>query len=276
MFNNHKDDIFSFNVQFRNDIIFTEISTIRLHLLHALTENMKIIVNLIERQTIDYNEYFKKQLNAGAFFNMSTISKSIIPFTDEELMIIASSFRNTIAKSKFSTVCNKTVDPLETLKYFTKYFYIPVRLDYNTIPQTLQIFYLKQWLSIICIIFSVDSYVDKYQQSIPEIEIYKTCFNQFLDKDKKEVMCSKISTIDVQSIDKFLVNNLNESVKIQVFYHCLNKLFINANIEIIRRFCPNFNVVKNINPKCDGDWISPFDEDVNFQIQQLENINKIN
>ena len=43
---------------------------------------------------------------------------------------------------KYKEYCQKVADPVKVLKQFTKYYYIPVRIDYNSIPENVQNDYL--------------------------------------------------------------------------------------------------------------------------------------
>lgn len=266
------EDIFTFSVQFENDVLFTEMKIIRTHLIHMFTTNMELVTNLIKRQPIDYSSHASALNNAGAFFNLSTISKSIGSFTDEELYKLASTFHTSVSSSKFSMLTGKINDPIQTLLHFTKYMYVPSRLDFSSIPASMQLIFLKQWLSTVCILVSVSQYTDKFMSIVPVLEIYKGCLTQFLDKEKGLEMCQKIKTIGISSIDDMLLSKLNEKNRLLVFIQTLNKLVFNINIEIVQKFCPNYNVVKGINPGCDGAWVSPFDEDVNIQIKKLQDI----
>ena len=70
---------------------------------------------------------------------------------------------------------SKISDPVNLLLYFTKYLYIPVRLDFNTIPDGLKLKYLKQYIVCMCILFN-NNYIDKYISTLPELDIYKRCW----------------------------------------------------------------------------------------------------
>lgn len=270
---NQKEDVFSSTIKFQNDIIFTEITTIRNHLVYSILNNIKIISNFILRQTIDFsNENLQNIINnCGTFFNISTISKSISLLTDNELSTIASTFRASLMNSNFNSICNKIIEPIRVLLTFTKYFYLPVRINYETIPTNLQLLYLKHWLSSVCILISEEHYISKYIETIDSLDVYKNCFKQFLDKDenKRDIICQKMSKLSFEQIKNILIKLPNDQNLLHIFIHDFNNLFINMCIEIIQKFCPNYNVVRNINPKYNGIWLSPFDSDVKEQLDKL-------
>ena len=258
-------NIFEFTIQFKDDPIFTNLQTVRTHLLYSLFSNFSEIHALVLSQNIQ-----QYPQNAGNFFNLLTSVDSIKKFNEEQLTKIAATFMRSLQNSSFSTIVNKITDPLQCLIYFLKYFFIPVRLDFNTIPSNLQLQFTQTYLTAVVLSIVTRDVYQKYNELIQNMEIYNKCINRFLDEKKGLNTCDKAkSRLTFTVVDKYLNSRPDNSNPEQVFITNFNKLFIYSSIEVVKKFCPNYNVVKTANQKYDGSWLSPFDEDVNTQIKTL-------
>ena len=262
-----KNEIFDFTIQFQNDLIFTEIISLRYCILHAITANMDLSKNMIDRQDIDLIN--GKFANAGNFFNNALISNSIKCYTNEEFYAIASTLKADLSKSsKFAFLANKFQDPIKCFIYFTKYLIVPVRLDFNTIPEDKQYVFAKLWLTCISILIKLDSYTSKFMDAIPTLDTYHSCMNQVFAPGNNII--DALKRIDVVKIEGFITKRFDPNHKLSIFYIVMMKLIFHISVEIIKKFCPNYNICANSNPKYDGSWLSPFDLDVNTQINKLE------
>ena len=108
-------NIFEFTIQFKDDPIFTNLQTVRTHLLYSLFSNFSEIHALVLSQNIQ-----QYPQNAGNFFNLLTSVDSIKKFNEEQLTKIAATFMRSLQNSSFSTIVNKITDPLQCLIYFLK------------------------------------------------------------------------------------------------------------------------------------------------------------
>ena len=261
-------NLFEFSINFRDDQVFTNLSTIRTHFIYAIVNNFSLINQLVQSQPAEV----KYPMNVGNFYNLFSISNVIKKFSEEDIYKIAATFRASLMNSTFSTYAGKVTDPVQCLMYFTKYFYIPVRLDYNTIPDNLKLEFLNTWLTTISLTICSKELVNKYSDIIMKTEVYLNCISQFLHPTKGLDVCSRArGRLTFQMIDKYLNCRQDDNAE-QIFITVLNKIFIYSNKEIITKFCPNYNTVKTINKKYDRSWISFVDEDINFQINKLMSI----
>lgn len=269
MFAKKIEDIFSNNVNFESEISFTEMKNISYYLIHSLMKNINIVVDLSKRQTIDSTSNINPFQDAGIFYNLSLVLNSIVSITDGELAQIANTFKVDLMNSKYKNISEKLTDPIKHLEYFTKFMYIPVRLNYNTIPQYLQLTYLKSWLTVLIILTTRSEYINKYQSVYKNIDIYKRCLEVLMNNEDTR---RKMSNTTVQAIENILTTLAAQNNGLHNFIQLFSKFIFHINIEIINKFCPNFNTCQTINKKYDGIWLSPLDPDVNQQISRIKSI----
>lgn len=261
-------DIFDFNIRYRNDIAFTHMNEVMYYVLNAITANLDKFVNLIEQQTIDFKSSGTVFSNAGYFFNNSQISSIVKLYSDEDFMMICTTFKNQLLESNiFRSTASTLTDPIKCFIYFTKYFYIPVRVDISSFVNGLDKDFAKRWLSCVSILLNLELYTVKFNTTIPTLEVYHECLRKIFQDQVN--MLNKFKLQTVSKIKGYLVARYNPDHRVSIFYATMAKLIYNASSEIITKFCPNYRTVRNINPNYDGAWISPLDTDVGEQIVKL-------
>ena len=268
MLTSKPQDIFEFNMQYKNSIAFTEMKEIMTHLLYTITFNLDIFTKFIEKQRIKSEDSDNIINNAGDFFNISQTSEIIDLYSDNEFYELCSTFHKSISESKkIGIVARKMEDPVRAFIYFTKYMYIPVRVDVSTIPDKVLLSTAKRWLSILSILVQSTGYTGKYINIFKGLEVYHTCFKQILTNPS---IRSKFKSQNIEKINSYLANSFDINHKISLFYITLTKLIYSINTEVIHKYCPNYLFVKSINPKYNGVWISPLDPDVNNQYSHIQ------
>ena len=263
-------DIFEYNVQYDNDITFTEMRSIGYHLLRMITFNFEIVKNLYNKNNkIDFKSSDSVFQHAGLFYNILQSSKAIEVYDDKDFYNLCLTFKNSLnASRKFSFIANKFPDPIKCFIYFTKYLYIPVRVDVSSIPDDKQKEYARTWLSTITLLLFIRNYFIKFSTIIPTIDTYYQSLETAMTKPKVE---AALKGLDLGTIENFLTHKFNPNHKTAIYFATMMKIIYNASIEIIRKFCPNYPAAKYINPNYDGSWLSPLDMDVNNQIKQIQN-----
>lgn len=269
MFSKKVEDIFNNSVSFDTDISFTEMKNISHVLIHSLMKNINIVIDLSKRQNSDNTSNINPFQDAGSLFNLSLVLNTIIQISDSELAQIANTFKSDMMNSKYKNVSEKIMDPIKHMMYFTKYMYIPVRLNYNTIPWYLQLNYLKSWLTIIVILTTKIEYINKYQSVYKNLDIYKRCLDVLLQNEDTRI---KMSGTPLSSIENILSTVAVQNNGLHNYIQLFSKLIFHINIEIVNKFCPNFNACQTVNKKYDGVWLSPLDPDVNEQLTKLKSI----
>src|SRR5574344_1270401 len=113
MLTSKPQDIFEFNMQYKNSIAFTEMKEIMTHLLYTITFNLDIFTKFIEKQRIKSEDSDNIINNAGDFFNISQTSEIIDLYSDNEFYELCSTFHKSISESKkIGIVARKMEDPV--------------------------------------------------------------------------------------------------------------------------------------------------------------------
>lgn len=264
-----KNDIFEYNIQYQNDITFTEMRSVGYYILRMLTFNFDTFKGLwLRNSKIDFKDGSTVFTHAGLFYNAMQVSKAVETYTDNEFYELCLTFKNSISSSrKFSFLSNKFPDPVKCFIYFTKYFYIPVRIDVSSIDENMQKEYAKLWISCVSLLLFIHNYSIKFSAVIPTLETY---YQSLEATSVRPEVVAALKTLGVDKIESYLTHKYEPTHKTSIFYTTMMKLIYNASIEIIRKFCPNYPAAKSINPNYDGTWLSPLDTDVNTQIRQIQ------
>lgn len=271
MWKSNSEDIFKYNCVFKDDIIFTELPVIHRYFVYAIIQNIDMFVNIAKRQTFEKEGSSIYFTNAGMLFNILDVATSIDMMTQEELYKFASFFRKALVAGKYKEYCQKVVDPVKVLKQFTKYYYVPTRIDYNSIPENIQSDYLQRYLTIVAILLSNSQYINKLQPIYPELlQKYQDCYTTL--QRNPVVMQKLISTNSYDNVERCLLSSTNTNNNLQFFEIGLSKLVVEMSIEIVTRMCPSFANAFKINNKFDGIWLDPFDNDIQTQTNQLRKI----
>lgn len=252
-------DIFDSLSNFATDPIFLNTKLITKHFIYSLLKNFNTIIRISEI-TIPEN------VTGGKLFNTLTVVNESNLVNDDELVNIANVFKASIGNSNLKTISQKMNDPIKHFLYFTKYLYVPVRLDYKTIPEDLQIKFCKVWLTTVLLLISNSNYFMKYTSFINKIDVYKQCLGTLLTNPDTRM---KLLSFSYQQIEILLSTTPSQTNNLHIFMSVLNKLVATIHEEIIQKFCPNYNSCQYINKNYDGSWISPFDSDINLQLEQI-------
>lgn len=264
------DDLFKLAVDFKTDIYFQELGKIKSHLIHALTENIDVCVAVYKRQKIDKSARSAYFNDAGVFFNTMSITTTISQLTDEELLKIASSMKTSLCEDKYSTLCQDS-NPIKVMSQFTKYFFVPSRVSFASIPENVQTNLLKSFLTTIIILMFLDQYITKFNETIPVLDVYDMCIEQYFQENNGKIL-NGIKSLQWRRIDQYLHQTLKKENRSGCYFYGMNKIIGTICIEIINKFCPNFHIVKSINPKYNGGWESPFDTDIADHTRELNRI----
>ena len=166
-------DIFDSLSNFSSDPIFLNTKLITKHFIFSLLRNFNVLIRISET-TIPEN------ITAGKLFNTLSIVNESNLINEDELMNIANVFKSSIGNSNLKTFSQKIDDPIKHLMYFTKYLYIPVRLEYKTIPEDLQLKFCKVWLTTVCLLIVNSNYYSKFNSIINKLDVYKQCLKTLL------------------------------------------------------------------------------------------------
>ena len=273
---NKQQDIFEYNVQYTNDIVFNEMRTVGYYVIHTLTHNFRLFKGLYDRNSnIDFKSNSPVFKNAGLFYNAIQSSKAISLYTEQEFNDLCLSFKNSLAMNRtFNALSNRFPEPIKCFIYFTKYFYIPVRMDIASIPDNKQKDFARYWISTVSLLLYVRTYSIKFNTIIGTLDTYYQCLESIASRPE---IVQRFEGIRLEQIQSYLTHKFDAKHITAIFYATMMKLIYNMSIEIIHKFCPNYPETKLINPNYDGAWLSPLDTDVFAQVKQIQScIDNIN
>jgi len=220
-------------------------------------------------------------LNAGDLFNvlmktnpshenMSNSSELL----DSQLQKISKSFVDAIGKTpKLSRYLQHSMksDTTLTMWEFCHYFFVPVRLNQETIPDTVKIQTLRKWLTIIFTLPFCDEYARKYGSTINNIENISEGRVLLQNPDKIENI---ISQVDANWVCTVISESYNPKVFLQSFIRTFMHVALMSSGDILRKYNPFIVDCTKINPSYDGSWVIPLDPMFTDQLFKISSITK--
>ena len=221
-------------------------------------------------------------IDAGRVFNSllitspvstNTLNKSEL--TDEQFNIITGTFKNYVDKNqatKMSYYAKGISDPIDLMWEFCHYFFVPVRLQHDTIPRMIRINSLRKWLTICFTLPFVRNYTDKFVTAINNIQFLQAIYDKLIDDPNK---IDKIKGIDADFAKISIARVYNESNPTMIFVRVCMNIILMASIEIMKKYCPNYPECYRINPNYDGSWLNAFDPIYSEHLMELNNLTQL-
>ena len=160
--------------------------------IHHIDIWLSICQNNINSGTV-YNTI--TDIDAGKVFNSLLISSPMssntlnkTEITDEQFNLITETFKNYIDKNtsnKMSHYAKGIDDPIDLMWEFCHYFFVPVRLQHDTIPKMMKINSLRKWITLCCSLPFVKNYTDKYINAINNIQFVQVIYDKLIDDPNK-------------------------------------------------------------------------------------------
>jgi hypothetical protein len=211
-------------------------------------------------------------INAGGIF------KSFLSVETGDLLT-TQTFTN--IQNSFTTALSDT-----TLKRFTgnlnsfnlmfeccKYFFIPARLNADTIPDDIKEISLRNWLLIIMTIPFIRAYCDKYYTTMNNINFLYTVYDQL---EQKEKINAFVETVKFTWIKNNVISELyTSSHPTQVFIRVFMHIALLASIEILKIYNPTVKEANMYNPDYDGAWLVPIDHMREEHLKKLQDLFKL-
>lgn len=214
-------------------------------------------------------------LTASMFFNhfMKTSSETS-EISSEHLNVIANTFLGAISQTPTLKRYSETgvSDPVITMWSFCHYFFVPVRLNEDTIPQEMKVQSLKRWITTIFVIpFNIE-YCSKYSNLIKKY----TIINEGKDKLTPNAISQFKNNIKIEWINKIISDYYTVGQFTQEFIRTMMYMVILSSIDILKKYNPFIKETCTINPSYDGRWIPAFgDEMVNEQLKKINELTNL-
>ena len=260
----------SLDVKFSDDPAFQHIGDSLRALTYTFVHHIDVWLKL-------YSDIYSSttgfvDISASMMFNhfMKTASNTN-ELSISMLNIIANTFTEAIKETPvLKRYIETQSDPVMTMWKFCHYFFVPVRLNDDTIPQDVKIDSMRKWLTTIFTIpFSIE-YCSKFASAIKrynDIAEGKNRLTQETIKLFKEIKCDWINKI----INEYYSKNQFTQEFIRLFMH----VAILSSIDILKKYNPFIKEACHINKDYDGRWVPAFgDEMVNTQLKKINELTK--
>lgn len=274
MLNNNSVNDFDFNelhLEYSKDPKYIYIEESFKCLIVAIIANLAISQKILKEQSFEGCD----KLDAGDIFNglmIKNYSGTDHPdeLSNEDLMAIASVFKQQIEKQPHLKIyAMNSTDPINCLFDILHYMFIPIRLDVETIPDSIKLQSLRKWLTLVMTLPFQFIYSSQYEKSINGITFLQEATEKMLSSDHVLI---RISSVQPEFIVKTIARN-HTSNTTQRFIRLVGHMVIILSIEILRKYCPNILECCRINPSYNGVWLNlAFDNIFQQQVSELTKI----
>jgi hypothetical protein len=208
--------------------------------------------------------YSSNPLNAGNVYKSFMLIDTTEIFNEQAFRTIQNTF--TTALSSTSLKNYVSIDK-EIMFECCKYFFIPCRLNTDTIPNNIKEISLRNWLLVIMTIPFSRMYCDKYYTIVDNIPFLYTVYDQLEQSDK---INGFINTLKFEWIkNNAMCEAYTTAHATQVFIRVFIHVSLLASIEILKVYNPTIIDANVYNPNYDGTWIIPMDP------THMEHLNKL-
>lgn len=249
-------------INHENDIFFKHINIVLQIIVKLGLNNFYIFIDLLNKDEI-FNSDVGLMYNAQHFNN-----------------VIDSDYLNVLAQD-FITLCKTTKElshavPLEQItlqpwKFMFNachYFFIPLRINHNSIPEIVQFNNLLRWVNFIYLLPISKNFISLYQINYLEENSYFITLNSA--KTNIEI---KSKLRDQKNINDYCAHlyrspkTKNRAVK---FVRCYAIAIISISTDILKHYCPNIEEYIKINSVFKGQWLAFDDKLFNRQLYTLK------
>ena len=237
----------------------------------SVIANLSISQKLVKEQTFEGCD----KLDAGDIFNGLMIKNHngtahSDELSNDDLMSIATVFKQQVERqSHLKIYANQATDPINCLFDMMHYFFVPVRLDVDTVPEPIKFQSLKKWLTLVMTLPFQQIYSSQYEKSINGIYFLHEATEKMLSNEQ---VLQRISSVQPDFIIKTIARNRTSNTT-QHFIRLVGHLIIVLSIEVLRKYCPNIVECCRINPSYNGVWLNlAFDNIFQQQVSELTKI----
>lgn len=270
-------------VKFKDDPKFIHISETLKCLTYVFMHHLDIWIMLTQYNMNSGTGYATmSEIDAGRVFNNLLVSSPLssntlnkAELTDEQFTTVATSFRSYIDRNQSSKMyyyAKGLTDPIECMWEFCHYFFIPVRLQQDTIPKMTKVNSLRKWLTVCFTLPFVRSYTDKYLNAINNVQFLQVIYEKLIDDATK---VEKLMSINDNFAQITVAKIYNDQNPTQIFVRIFMNIMLMSSIEIMKKYCPNYPECYRINPNYDGVWLNPFDPIFSEHLLELNNLTQL-
>ena len=210
-------------------------------------------------------------ITASMFFNHLMKSSGTEELSVSMLNIIANTFMEAIKETPvLKRYADTKTDPVMGMWKFCHYFFVPVRLNDESIPQDVKIESLRKWLTTIFVIPFNAEYCSKYSSVVKKY----TLISEGRDKLTQNAVVQFKDNIKVDWINKIIAEYyVGKATFTLEFVRLTMHVALLSSIDILKKYNPFVKEACAINPNYDGRWVPSFgDEMVNTQLKKINEL----
>lgn len=216
-----------------------------------------------------------KDINAGQVLNSMMISSPIASNTtnttellnSEFDLVIASFYEACMSNNLLRSTAIKYKDPEVCMWELCHYFFIPVRLNYRTIPENIRKNSLRKWINVAFTIPFVANYRNKYINVVNNLTFIQLVQDAFVDNPQK---MQNVVQNDYKKIESCLGRRYSENSQLHKFVRACMNIMLFACAEMIKSYNPCLSECMQINAKFNGEWCNRFDPMLSTQLSKLD------
>lgn len=277
-------DAFSFmatKIKFKEDPKFVHIDDTLRILTYIFIHHIDLWLKLTKKlASNNFNNIYNElnQVDAGKVYNALMLTQPFdviggrtdTELSDSEYEGICNTFYTCVKQNKrLSFHLKDIVDPQECMWEYCHYFFVPVRLQHNSLPKSVQSNSLRKWLNVIFTLPFIPQYVRKFESVVPGVMGLETIYRNLQENPNK---VTQISKIELDWAYSTIARSFNKDNTTQAFIRLFMYISLLCSVEILKKYCPNYRACAAINPDFDGVWLNPFDQQ---HIDHLQELNKL-
>lgn len=259
------------NVRFQDDPIFNNMDETLKGLSYIYFKYYKLWNKMKSRYDQLQYDVSMGKIDAGYIYNKSLALGSEFDIPMQTYNIILESFKTYMASTKMKNYVSSDLDAETYTWNLCHYFFVPVRLLEKTIPKHIRFDLLKRWMTTCLILPMVDPYTNKFHESIRMLQEMKQIAKGIEENPSAMDKLEAVSKPFIDSVIKTSRSNSSQNPSSTLLKTSMN-IFILASIEILRKFCPNYEDCCRINPDYSGLWIDPLDSLCGIQMNKINGL----
>jgi hypothetical protein len=197
--------------------------------------------------------YSSTPLNAGNVFKSFMLIDTTEILPEQVLRTIQNTFMSALS----NTTLKRFIQENDNMFECCKYFFIPARLNVETIPLPIKESSLRNWILIIMTIPFSRIYCDKYHSIINNLQFL---YNNY-DALEQPTTVSKFTTsLEFEWIkNSVMMEAYTKEHATQVFIRVFMQISLLASIEILKVYNPAIAEANYYNSNYDGAWLIAVD-----------------
>jgi hypothetical protein len=197
-------------------------------------------------------------VNAGTIFNSFVRIDTKTLLSEHTFSVIQNTFSMSLKTTyNLGRVMKQNQTNFDIMFECCKYFFIPVRLNSDSIPHEKKETDLRNWLLVVMTLPFIRNYTDKYYSIVDNIQNIYSAYDKF---ELQDTIQTFVNTLSFKWIQNNVISEVyNQNHPAQIFIRVFIHVSLLASIEILKIYNPTLEDAKVFNTNYDGTWLIPVD-----------------